>query len=67
VDVVESVPVVEIELNLMVAIPVAVNCVVTPAGADIVTIGAEIYPNPLFPIARLVTEPPIEIVAVAVA
>ena len=35
------VPVVLIELNLIVAIPVAVNCVVTPAGAEIVTVGVD--------------------------
>ena len=67
VEVVDNVPEVEIELNLIVAIPVAVNCVPTPEGAAMVTLGADMYPNPLFPIARLVTDPPIEIVAVAVA
>ena len=35
------VPVTLIESNLIVAIPVAVNCVVTPAGASIVTVGVD--------------------------
>ena len=35
------VPVVLIESNLIVAIPVAVNCVVTPAGAEILTVGVD--------------------------
>ena len=44
------VPIVLIESNLIVAIPVAVNCVVTPAGAAIETVGVDAYPYPLLPI-----------------
>ena len=62
-----SVPVVEIELNLIVVNPSALNCSFAPPGPPIVTVGAEIYPYPLFPILIVLTVPATETVTDAVA
>ena len=44
----------------MVVIPVAANPLAAPVGAEIVTVGVWLYPNPLLPMAIEVTVPAAE-------
>ena len=66
-DPIPTVPSVLIDVDLMVAIPSALNCSSPPEEPAIVTVGAVKYPNPLFPMLIVLTVPATETVTVAVA
>ena len=54
-------------MDLIVATPSALNCSSAPPGPATDTAGADMYPNPLFPILILLTVPAADTVTVAVA
>ena len=66
-DPIPTVPPVLTDVDLIVAIPSALNCSSPPEEPAIVTVGAVKYPNPLFPILIVLTVPAVETVTVAVA
>ena len=66
-DPIPTVPPVLTDVDLIVAIPSALNCSSAPPDPAIVTVGVVKYPNPLLPILMVFTVPATDTVTVAVA